>query len=42
VLVGVGVGVGGGQEPSIQNDEIVIKTYSLVVLGNLPQTYNVV
>ena len=36
--MGVKLGVGGGQEPSIHAEEIVMKTYSLVVLGNLPQT----
>jgi len=38
VILGVGVCVGGGQEPPTQNEEIVILTYSLFVLGNLPQT----
>jgi hypothetical protein len=37
-MVGVGVGVGGGQLPSIQTLDIVIFTNSGFELGSLPQT----
>jgi len=42
LVVGVTVGLGVGQLPSIQAFDILILTKSTFELGSLPQTYRVV